>query len=122
MTPAQRRAIAALLENRDVKSAAKAANIGEATLFRWLREDDAFVAELRRAENELLDAVTRRLLQAQQGAVAVVIHLLADGSVPPSVRLRAAALLMDQMVKLRELRNFEERLSAMEKALEGRRA
>ncbi len=44
------RAIAALLKEKDVSAAAKAAKVGERTLHRWLTDDADFRRELKAAE------------------------------------------------------------------------
>ena len=110
----QRRAITALLEQRDIRTAAKAARVGETTLHRWLREDATFVAELRAVEGQVLDAATRRLLQHQDVALTVILSIMADSKYPASVRLRAAQTVLEQLFKLRELRTIEERLTVLE--------
>jgi len=109
----RRRTIAALLEQRDVRAAARAAKIGEATLHRWLAEP-AFRAELYVAEGALIDAAVRRLLQNQDAAMSTILVIMADSTQPASVRLKAAVAVVDFMLKLRDLRNVEERLTALE--------
>jgi phage antirepressor YoqD-like protein len=116
LSAAQKRAVAALLTERDIRSAAVAAKVGESTLRRWLR-DDLFMAELRKAENDVIDRVTRRMLQVQEASLAVVVSILANKETNANTRLRAAGMIFDNFVKLRELRNVEERLAAMETAL-----
>ena len=107
-----------MLESRDIKSAAQLAKVGEATLHRWMK-DDAFVAELRRREGDLIDQTTRRLLRYQEGALAVVVGIMADKDAPASVRLRAAGMIFDTTLRFRELRNVEDRLANMEAMIEG---
>jgi hypothetical protein len=116
LTAPQRRTIAALLEQRDVRAAARAAKVGETTLHRWLAEP-AFRAALYVAEGALIDAAVRRLLQHQDVALTVILSIMADQRYPAGVRLRAATAVVDYMLKLRELRNVEERLSALEEKL-----
>jgi len=114
LTAPQRRAITALLEQRDIRAAAKAAKVGESSLHRWLREDAGFVVELRAAEGQVIDTVTRRLLQHQDVAMTTILLIMADTKHPVSVRLKAAVAVVDFMLKLRDLRNVEERLTALE--------
>ena len=113
LTAPQRRAITALVEQRDIRTAAKAAKVGESTLHRWLR-DASFVAELRTVEGRVIDAATRRLLRHQDSALTVILSIMADSRHPASTRLRAAQVILEQLFKLRELRNVEERLSVLE--------
>lgn len=113
LTPTQRRAIVCLLTERDVKAAAQAAGVGYRTLMRWL-ELPAFRAALLAAEGEAIDQVTRRLVQLAEPAVSVLTWAMADKGNSPAVRLRAAQAVLDGLLKLRELRNTEERLAALE--------
>jgi len=114
LTPAQKRAISALLTSRDVRGAAEVAGVGERTLHRWLADDPLFRATLTAAEGEAIDATTRRLVGLQDGAIDTIKALLDDKTTPATVRLRAAAAVLDYLLKLRELRNVEARLAALE--------
>jgi hypothetical protein len=115
----QQRAIAALLCSRDVPAAAALAKVGARTLYRWIAEDDAFRAALTVAEGAAIDAATRRLLGLQESAIATLEGVLDDADASPSARVRAAGMVIDYLLKLRELRNVESRLAALEQALEG---
>lgn len=115
LTPRQRRSIVALLSERDVSHAAIAAKVGRRTLVRWLAEP-AFQAELSRAEGEAIAAATRRLVRYQDSAIDKLGDLVAVGS-SETLQLRAAQSVLDFLIKLRDLRNTEERLSALENAV-----
>lgn len=116
LTPQQQRTIAALLSSRNVREAAKQAQVSERALYRWLATD-AFVAALRKAESDLLDAATRRLLTMQDGALDTLESLIKAGAlVEDPVRLRAALGILGHALKLREMRDIESRLSALEEA------
>ena len=111
----QQRAILALLSTKNVAEAAARAKVGKRTLWRWLG-DPMFRASLAGAEADMLDAATRRLLQLQEGAIETVQAIMQDGEANASVRLRAAQAVLDYLLKLRELRNVEQRLTALEMA------
>jgi hypothetical protein len=113
LSSAQRKGIAALLSARNVEAAAKASGIGERTLWRWLAEEH-FKAALANEEMNLIDFAVRQLLQLQQGAIGILAKVLADPKTPASVKVRAALGMLDITVKLRELRNVEARLCALE--------
>jgi hypothetical protein len=74
LTPTQKRGIAALLSERDVRSAAKATGIAERTLWRWM-DDPTFRAELTRQEGAIIDQTTRGLLGMQDKALAAVLDV-----------------------------------------------
>lgn len=113
LTTPQHRAIAALLTSRNVVEASQQAQVGERTMRRWLTQPD-FRAALLVAEGEAIDLATRRLLGAQEQAINTVVDMLNDADTPKWLKLQAAQMLVSNMVRLRELRNVEERLSALE--------
>lgn len=106
-----------MLEHKSVGEAASSIGVGERTLFRWLTEP-AFKLALSAAESDLLDAATRRLLTLQDDAIGAFESLLAeDSAASDTVRLRAASAVLDHLLKLRELRDIEQRLTALEQAI-----
>lgn len=115
LTTQQRRAIAALLAHTTLQDAATTAQCNERTLRRWLQDPD-FRAALFVAEAELIDQAARRLLQLQDGAINVLDDLLT--ATADSVKLRTATAVLDHVLKLRELRTVEDRLAALEAALQ----
>jgi hypothetical protein len=118
LTPRQHRAISALIAAKSHVEAAEVAGVGERTLYRWLA-DPAFRAELSQAEGELIDLATRRLIDLQEAAIDALDETLDAGAASPGVRLRAASLVLDYLLKLRELRTLEKRLSDLEEATYG---
>jgi hypothetical protein len=120
LTPRQRRTIAALLSSRSVPDAAQAAHVGARTLYRWLTEPK-FRAALVDAEGGAIDQATRRLIGMQDGAIDLLADVMQDMKVNTAVRLRAAQNVLDYLLKLRELRNVEGRLAALEEMVYGRK-
>ena len=116
LTPGQKRAIEALLSTKSVREAAEAAELGERTVFRYLG-DPFFRQQLSAAEGDLIDQATRRLLALQGAALDTFEGVLANEEASDTVRLRAAQSVLDSLLKLRELRNIEARLVALESAI-----
>ena len=116
LTPGQKRAIEALLSTKSVREAAEAAELGERTVFRYLG-DPFFRQQLSAAEGDLIDQATRRLLALQGAALDTFEGVLASEEASDTVRLRAAQSVLDSLLKLRELRNIEARLVALESAI-----
>ena len=114
----QQRAIEALLSSKSVAEAAASAKVAKRTLFRWMAEDQAFRAALSQAEGEMLDAATRRLLNLQGESIDTLEYLISQAQTE-SVRLRAAQVVIETSLKLRELRDIEQRLTALEQAQAG---
>ena len=117
----QHRVISALLTSKSVAEAAAATGQGERTIHRWL-SDPAFRQALSAAEGEVIDVATRRLLTLQGSALDTFEAVLGDPTVSAGVRLRAAQAVLDYLLKLRELRDIEQRLQALEAAQTEREA
>lgn len=118
LTTAQKRGIVALLTERDVRAAARAAKVGERTLARWLTFP-AFREALLDAEGAAIDAATRRLLGLQSDAIDTLANTLSDPKAGAAVKLRAAQAILDYLLKMRELRNIESRLIRLEVMIYG---
>ncbi len=120
LTPRQRRALEALLVCPDVKAAAQAAGVGYRTLRGWLKQP-AFQQALQEAEQDALAALQRRLVALGLQAGAVLEEAMQPLEKTP-YRLRAADLVLGNLLRLRELLGLEQRLSDLEArlgALEG---
>ncbi len=113
----KRQVVAALLTGLNAKQAAAHCNLGERTVYRWLAEDADFQAELAGAEGRAIDAATRRLVGLQSLAIAAFRDALTDPEVSDGVRIRAAENVLNYLLKLRELRNIETRLTRLEENL-----
>jgi transposase-like protein len=114
-------AIAALLTQRNVEEAARAAGIGTQTLLRWLKVPE-FVKEYRKARREAVHQSVARMQQATGAAASVVLKLMTDPNVPAAVKLRAAECVFDRAFKGVELEDIEVRVSELERAAEGTQA
>jgi hypothetical protein len=117
ITTKQQKAIAALLSEPTLGKAAKAAGIGERTLYNWLNEPN-FKAALRSAEKELLDNVTRRLAAGQVLALDTLQKLIQSAR-HESTKLRASVSWLELSLKFRDMQDIEDRLTALEAALHG---
>lgn len=114
LTPAQRRALAALLAERDIRSAAAAAGVGERTLYRWMGEEP-FQQALKQAQDELFSHLLRRLSHASVQAVTVLESAMREGELPQQVR--AADIVLGKTLRARELLELEPRLRSLENAI-----
>jgi phage terminase small subunit len=118
LTTKQARAIAVLLSCRTTAEAAERAKVGKRTLDRWLT-DPVFKSALASAEGDLIDAAARRLLYAQEAAIETLAAIMTTSSNAAGVRVRAAQIIIESALKLRELRSFEQRLQALETNIRG---
>jgi hypothetical protein len=110
-------AIAALLSQRTIEDAAKAAKIGPNTLLRWLQMPEFRAAYLKARREAVQQAIAR--LQQNTGAASItVLKLMTDPNVPAAIRLRAAVCVLEHAIKGIEQEEIEARLAALEQALE----
>ncbi len=115
ITVKRQKAIAALLSERTLGAAAKKAGIGERTLYTWLTDKD-FRAALREAEREVLDTVTRRLTAGQTLALDTLEKLIQSAR-HESTKLTACVSWLNMFIKYRDMKDIDERLTALEAAI-----
>lgn len=113
LTPNQVKVLASLLAGRSVEAAAKEAGVNPATVHRWLN-DPAFQAAQRDGRRLLAQQGLSLIQVATRTAVATVVELMSDKTKPPSVRLRAAQIIIESTVKWIELDDLATRLAALE--------
>jgi hypothetical protein len=116
LTARQRRAIQALMTATSVVEAAKSANVGERTLYRWLK-DPLFAAELKAATKAAIDATIRRMATLSVAATGTLAKVMADAEAAAGVKVRAADVILSRLPDWRELAQLEERLAALEEAI-----
>ena len=116
LTPKQHRALAALLQARTIGDAAAAAQISMRQLMRWLQQPE-FVAELRKAEAEIISDAVRALVVDLSANHQTLRAIRDDETQPGSVRVRAAVALDDSLLRWRELLTIETRITELEARL-----
>jgi hypothetical protein len=109
----QEEAIAALLTQRNMEEAARAAGIGTRTLLRWLTVPE-FQQAYREARRAAFSQSIARLQQGTSAAATTLIKLLLDPNTPASVRARVADSIFNHAAKAIEIEDIEARVSALE--------
>jgi hypothetical protein len=109
-------AIAALLIQRNIEEAAKAAGIGANTLLRWLKVPE-FQAAYRQARRDAFGQATARLQQASGATVSTLLKVMVDQNTPASTKVRAADCVLDRAGKAIEIEDIEARVSELERSL-----
>ena len=105
------------MEYPTIDEVAEAIGVNPRTVFRWL-DDPKFRSALSCAEGAALDLATRRLLMLGDKAIAGLESVLNDPTQGGAGNKRlAATAILDQLIRLRELRNIEARLTDLEKAV-----
>ena len=113
----QEEVIAALLTQRNVEEAARAAGIGARTLLRWLKLPE-FQAAYRRARRDAYSQSIARLQQGTTAAATTLLKTMIDPATPASVRVRAAEAIFNHAAKAIEIEDIEARVAALELASE----
>ena len=84
LTPSQERAVTAMLTARSIAAAARAADVGESSLRRWLRQDENFQTKLRGLREEALSQGALKLQNGVPEAVETLYRLIGrDKGVEP---------------------------------------
>ncbi len=109
--------IAALLIQRNVEEAARAAGIGTQTLLRWLKIPE-FQAAYREVRRAAFGQSVARLQQASSAAVSTLLKIMVDPTSPTSCRVRAADSVLNHGIKAIEIEDIEVRVSELERAAE----
>ncbi len=107
-------AIVALLSAPTVAEAAARVGIGYRTLKTW-RTQPEFIAEYRRAKQELVDATTGRLHRAVAGAVEVLERIANDIAAPTAARVTAASRILELGFHAHEIEELMARLEKLER-------
>ena len=110
-------AIAALLSQRNLEEAARAAGIGTRTLLRWMQVPQ-FNAAYRKARRDAVSQSVARLQQATGAAVTTLLKVMVDPNSPASTRVRAADSVLDHAAKAIEIEDIEARVAELERAAE----
>ena len=113
----QEEAIAALLTQRNVEEAARAAGIGTQTLIRWMKLPE-FNSAYRDARRAAFGQAVARLQQASAAAATTLMKLMLDPGTPASCRLRAADSILSHGAKAIEIEDIEVRVAELERSTE----
>lgn len=114
------RAIKALLECDTHAEAARAAGIGEVTLWRWMQETD-FKEAFRKAKRRVLDQAITNLQKATGKAISALLSVVGDEKAPASARVSGAKVILEIAIKAVEIEDLEARVEEIEKAISNRR-
>jgi hypothetical protein len=113
-------AIAALLTQRNIDEAAKAAGISPNTLLSWMKVPE-FQAAYREARRVAYSQAVARLQQGATAAATTLLKVMVDQSTPASVKVRAAECVMTHSSKAIEIEDVEFRVAELERAAEAQK-
>lgn len=107
-----------MLTSRTMAEAAVRAGVGERTLKRW-KSIPAFQRAYKAAQSEILEDAVCQSRQQLTGALTALSDVTADADAPPAARVSAARACIEMALKLGEQADLLERVTALEKALNG---
>ena len=114
LTDKQLQALPYMAAAPSLSEAAKLAEVGRTTLYRWM-EDDEFRRELERLRSEALDLAHVELKGLMLKATQVLGETMDDAN--PLVRLRAAQIALSIGLKSIEVKDIQRRLQLLDDAL-----
>ncbi len=103
-----------LAQGNSVTDVSRQVGVSPRTLHRWLERPE-FKRRIDECQNELFATAVSRLTNLCGMAVEVLEELLKTG--PATAKVRAAALVLENVCRLREVNEFAERLALIEEKL-----
>jgi transposase-like protein len=104
----------AVLSGSTIGDAAQAAGVGQTIAYSWLNKGlRAWINERRK---EAFEGGLNKLERNLTAAVDTLAAMMNDTETPPAQRLGAAKAVLEQTIKLFELRDIENRITALEQA------
>jgi hypothetical protein len=120
LTPIQERAIIALLSHANIRTAAKAVKVDEATLWRWLQDKDFHTAYMN-IRRESVSLAIARLQQASTEAVNTLKAIAKDKEASASARVMAAKAIIEYSMKAVEIEDLAQRVDELETVMEAQK-
>lgn len=114
LTDKQLQSLPHLVTAPSMSEAARRADVGRTTIYKWL-EDDEFRRELERQRNEALELAHVELKGLMFKATQVVGEAMDDDN--PFLRLRAAQIALTVGLKAIEVKEIQRRIELLEDAL-----
>ena len=114
ISPRQSIAIERLLNGGTVQAAADAAGVSRKTIYKWF-DNPSFQAAINSAQAEAMARLSRALIALGGSAVLTLGETMNDKSQPAAVRVRAADIVTNRLLTMRESVEFETRLAELEK-------
>jgi len=116
LTSKQRAAIRALISGASYPMAAEAARVHPNTVGQWMG-DQRFLEGLRQAESEALEGVCRSLVSIASKASGALETVLDNEKALDSSKIRAADVVLNRLMQIKEIYEIEKRLTEIERQL-----
>lgn len=114
LTPQKRAVLDSLITVGSVRAASKEHGVPERTIYRWMKTQ-IFTTTLEKAQTDAMAEAGRLLASSSGDAVRrLIIEVGNTGDGTPATRIRAATAILEHMLTIRQLTDFETRLAALE--------
>ncbi len=113
LTDRQQAALAHIAASSTLSQAARSASIGRATLYRWL-QDERFRQALDRLRAETADLARSELQGLMLKGILVLSQAMDDSN--PDIRLRAARATLYLALKVKDIKEIQQRLELIDEA------
>jgi len=110
----QLRTIPIILSTPSLTEAGRKANVSRSQLLRWMAEE-AFLEELEKTRDQMLEVSLDTLQAGAKEAVETLLRLLKDRH--KGIKLKAADRTLFYVLRVKELRDIEARVSLLEKLI-----
>lgn len=110
-----RRAVAAVLDTKNLEEASSKAGVSTATLKRWSKFPE-YRRIMSEARSEILQQTVNRILQAQSASVEM-LETLRDESKSEIIKLKAATSILRAYVDIMDIAELDQRLTELERKL-----
>jgi hypothetical protein len=114
----QQKLIISMLSHSTVEQAYEAVQVSRSTCYRWL-QDEKFASALEKARSSVVNEGLAALKNSTGKAVQTLTELLDSDS--EHVRLKASEALLKMVVRIREVKEVEDRLEGLERIILERR-
>ena len=109
------KALAALVSNPNVRTAAASCGIGERTLHRWVREPE-FAMQLAEARRDVTRRVMLNTISRAEKAAEVLDEIMSNKKFSPHARVQAAKSLLELSFRAAEIDEILNRIESLEMA------
>lgn len=115
LSPKQTKAIALLLQGRTIESTAKAVGVSSQAIDDWFKKTE-FREQLNQGKDRIYGAVVSRLTILATKAIDALIEVFDDTNTPPSARVAAAKVTLENLARYRAI-DLGERLENLEQQI-----
>lgn len=119
-TPKQDTFIQALLAGNSIVASAKIAGCNEKTAHAWLKLSSVKSA-YREAQHVVFDDALSGLMLDVGEARATLVSIMKDTDATPSVRVRAAQIVLEQAIEMHKVSELEAKLAELEALVKERK-